>query len=323
MYAKEFDAALKNRKIRGVFFYGDEILMEIYAQKFIQKIRESADNCELMTFFPDEILIPQICEILGSGSLFGEKKLLHLKIAAKISKKDLQALQNALFTGENFLAISFLPGVVSYFSDCRAMSTAFNKTECVFVRFFAPDPEKSLEILKNKAEELAIDIDDAAIIEIFQTQGLALAVNELTKYKIFDEKITTEHVSQLNFGLKTADFEAFLDAFFDKNQNILAAYQQISAQNDDVTLIFRLEQYFFTLFLLHAQAKISGKNDMRETLGFTPPKHVETQYLSRSLELNLRIFEEIFLLFCDLKFLQYRGDKTIFLQTLIKIKKLL
>ncbi|MCE3039616.1 DNA polymerase III subunit delta [Helicobacter anatolicus] len=298
MYKRDFDILLQKELPQGMLFYGDS---EFYINFYTKKILDRMPGASINTFYFSDYSISQVLDILGQGSLFGDKSIVVLKLDSKIPKKEVEALYKCLKNNpDNMLIINFFrsenKSAVQYAQDFRSFGAMFRKEGFVDVQFFAPTMMESIILLRQKAEELGIRIADYLLQSLLQLQNndLGIAMGELEKYQVFDEEITVEILQKLSFGLGSVGLENLLDSIF-KNKDILVVYEKILEEGEDeMDMIREIERYFYILFMFCVFIKINGRCDAKEILGYQPPKFIVDKYINRAIKIKEKQFQKIF-----------------------------
>ncbi|EGB1401116.1 hypothetical protein LZI95_001658, partial [Campylobacter jejuni] len=87
--------------------------------------------------------------------------------------------------------------------------------------------------------------------------------------------------------------------FFDKilkKQDFKSELEKILDNFNEIALINSLYNSFYRLFKIALYAKINGKIDFKELLGYTPPPQVGQNLSSQAFSLKIEQYKEIFTL---------------------------
>ncbi|STP13150.1 DNA polymerase III subunit delta [Helicobacter mustelae] len=323
MYKKEFDALLAKSIPQAMLFYGDGFYVDFYTKKILQKMQDA----NITTLYFSDYQLDSVLDILGQGSLFGGNNVVVLKLDSKLSKKECQILLGCLKENPaNALIINFLRSenktLAQYGQDFRIFASNFQAENAIDVQFFAPSFSEGVGILKERSRELDIDIEDFLLQNLLQIQNgdIAIALGELQKYQIFEEKITLQDLQQLSYGLGSVDMEDFLESLFGR-EDYLQVYERLQEEGGDgMEVLGFLERYFFILFSFCAYIKSHGFYKAKEILGYQPPDFVAKQYANRAIKIKVKQFREIFEALADWRNAQFRGEKEADIRCLIKIK---
>ncbi|WP_104697864.1 MULTISPECIES: DNA polymerase III subunit delta [unclassified Helicobacter] len=326
MYKKEFDIYLAKTTPKASLLYGESnFFIDFYSKKITQKIPDA----NITTFYFADYELNAVLDILSQGSLFGDISIVILKIDTKLSKKEIDSMLGAIQITDNYLIVNFYQSEnktsIQYAQDCRSIASAFKGDNIVEVRFFAPSLADSLMILRQRAKELHLELNDGLLQFILHIQNndLSLAYNELQKYENYDEPITQELIQKLSYGLGSISIDDFLDVFFEK-KDFLPTYEKMQEEGVDSNDILReLERYFYILFMFSSYIKVNGKENAKEILGYQPPKFIVDKYVRRMIKLKENHFQRIFEILRDWRNQTFRGDKTADIRALIKIKAFL
>ncbi len=282
MYKKELDTKLaKGAEIRAILLYGEAMfLIHYYGEKIAQGIL--AKDCEKNSFYFGEFDFQSALGCFSQGSLFGSEALVWIKIDKKISKKQLDSLIKALLqNGAGYLIIEFYQAenksAGEYAADARAMAASFSaslaKSGVFEVRFFAPNLNEAMTILKESAQRFKIQISDFNLRKILEQQNfdLGLSIAELQKFAIFDQEINAEIIENLGYSLGNVKLEEILESLLLKKPYFEKLSQFLEQGFEEVPLINEVQKYFFTLFLFSSHIKIYGEASSQEVLGYKLP----------------------------------------------------
>lgn len=327
MYKKDLDTYLTKSTPKAALLYGESnFFIDFYTKKIIAKIPDA----NVSTFYFADYQLDATLDILSQGSLFGDKSIVVLKLDSKLPKKDIDLLLESIKNTENTLIINFYHSEsktpVQYAQDCRTFASAFKGDGVIEVRFFAPNMTDNMTLLKQKAKELNLQIQDNLLLFILQMQNndISLALSELEKYQNYDEVITKELVENLSYGLGSISIDDFFDIFFEK-RDFLPTYEKMQEEGlDSNDLLKEMERYFFILFMFSAYAKTHQNNvDAKEILGYQPPSFIIDKYIRRIAKLKEVHFQSIFEILRHWRIQSFRGEKTADICALIKIKAFL
>ena len=289
MYRKELEAALNAAKFPNHFLlYGaDEYQIELFAKEILAKFKDF----EILSFYYDEYDFDAARAHLCEPSLFGGSPLLHVKSDKKIPAKELKILIEGCKNGGAFVFELFE-------SDAKAVFDTQKAFEVNFARFFKPgSPEEAVNLLGRQAAKMSLNITRNALFELYRihNENLYLAASELNKLASLNEPINENIVRSLVFSLSSVSFDDFFDKFI-ALKDIRADFFSCADDGNfnEILFINSLYRAFFRLFKLHAGIKITGKFDIKETLGYTPPPNVANELKRQCLTVNLKAYKEIF-----------------------------
>lgn len=305
MYKRELDTKLANKtEIRAILLYGEEpFLVGYYGEKIARSILEK--GCEKNSFYFNAFDFQSALSCFSQGSLFGDEALVWIKIDKKIPKKQLDSLiQTLTKNGSGYCILEFYQAenksASEYMADARAMTSSFSPSLSKFgifeARFFIPNLNEAMMILKEYAQELKIQISDFNLRKILEIQNfdLGLSIAELRKYAIFDQEINAEIIEGLGFSLGSVKLEEILESlllkkpFFDKLSHFL------EQGFEEVPLINEIQKYFFVLFLFSSHIRIYGEASSQEVLGYKLPPALLEQKKRFAILLKESQYESIF-----------------------------
>ncbi|GML24641.1 DNA polymerase III subunit delta [Campylobacter jejuni] len=288
MYRKELQTLLSKDSIPNFFFlYGaDNFQSELYAEFIKEKYKPD----ETLKLFFEEYNFTHASDFLSTGSLFSEKKLLEIKTSKKIPIKDLKILvELCKNNADNFFLLE-LYDEGSKQSDIEKIFSPH------FVRFFkANGAKEGVELLSIKAKQLRVEITQNALFTLFASfdENLYLAASELNKFSGL--RVDEKTIEQYCYSLNTGSFESFFDKIL-KKQDFKSELEKILDNFNEIALINSLYNSFYRLFKIALYAKINGKIDFKELLGYTPPPQVGQNLSSQAFSLKIEQYKEIFTL---------------------------
>ncbi len=327
MYKKEFDTLLTNHIPQIILLYGEG---SFFIDFYIQELKNRLQTHTISQFYFDDFDLSVVVDILDSGSLFGDASTVVLKLDTKLSKKDCEVLLTTLrHSQNNHLIIGFYKAdnktLSQYIQDSKNFALMLKDKISVDVRFFIPTPTESIMFLKSRASSMSLSFDEGALQFLLQMQNynLALALNELDKYMMVGKQITIDIVRELSYGLGSVKFDDFLNVFFDRN-DFLIVYEKMREEGlESMEFLREMQHYFYILFLFCAYAKIYGKCDVKEILGYVPPQFVVEIYTRRALRFKEKDFQHIFEIFNRWHNGIMNGKKEMDIQALIQLKAIL
>lgn len=320
MYRRDLQNLLAKNGYFPNFFllYGaDNFQTELYAD-FIEK--KFAPEEKMRLYF-EEYDFARASDFLALGSLFSQKKFLELKCIKKPSAKDLKALVALCKKNtDNFFLLELY--------DEGSKQTELEKIfENNFARFFkVSQPREGVELLSIRAKNLNIDITQNALMSLFSSfdENLYLAGAELNKFEglAVNENTIKQYCSTLSF----ADFDSFLDKLL-KNENIHSELEKILEEFNEIALINTLSSAFYRFFKIAIYAKINGKIDLKDLLGYAPPPAVSEKLKNQALRFNLTQYHQIFRLLLqteyELKTNSKLAKKDFFIAALLELVRIL
>ncbi|EAJ8746834.1 MULTISPECIES: DNA polymerase III subunit delta [Campylobacter] len=288
MYRKELQTLLSKDSIPNFFFlYGaDNFQSELYAEFIKEKYKPD----ETLKLFFEEYNFTHASDFLSAGSLFSEKKLLEIKTSKKIPIKDLKILvELCKNNADNFFLLEF-------YDESSKQSDIEKIFSPHFVRFFkANGAKEGVELLSIKAKQLRVEITQNALFTLFTSfdENLYLAASELNKFSGL--RVDEKTIEQYCYSLNTGSFESFFDKIL-KKQDFKSELEKILDNFNEIALINSLYNSFYRLFKIALYAKVNGKIDFKELLGYTPPPQVGQNLSSQAFSLKIEQYKEIFTL---------------------------
>ncbi|EMY0798109.1 DNA polymerase III subunit delta [Campylobacter jejuni] len=319
MYRKELQTLLSKDSIPNFFFlYGaDNFQSELYAEFIKEKYKPD----ETLKLFFEEYNFTHASDFLSTGSLFSEKKLLEIKTSKKIPIKDLKILvELCKNNADNFFLLE-LYDESSKQSDIEKIFSPH------FVRFFkANGAKEGVELLSIKAKQLRVEITQNALFTLFTSfdENLYLAASELNKFSGL--RVDEKTIEQYCYSLNTGSFESFFDKIL-KKQDFKSELEKILDNFNEIALINSLYNSFYRLFKIALYAKVNGKIDFKDLLGYTPPPQVGQNLSSQAFSLKIEQYKEIFTLLLkseyELKTNSKLVKKEFLISNLLKLTRIL
>ncbi|RTI95112.1 DNA polymerase III subunit delta [Campylobacter jejuni] len=319
MYRKELQTLLSKDSIPNFFFlYGaDNFQSELYAEFIKEKYKPD----ETLKLFFEEYNFTRASDFLSAGSLFSEKKLLEIKTSKKIPIKDLKILvELCKNNADNFFLLEF-------YDESSKQSDIEKIFSPHFVRFFkANGAKEGVELLSIKAKQLRVEITQNALFTLFTSfdENLYLAASELNKFSGL--RVDEKTIEQYCYSLNTGSFESFFDKIL-KKQDFKSELEKILDNFNEIALINSLYNSFYRLFKITLYAKVNGKIDFKELLGYTPPPQVGQNLSSQAFSLKIEQYKEIFTLLLkseyELKTNSKLVKKEFLISNLLKLARIL
>ncbi|ECX4200708.1 DNA polymerase III subunit delta [Campylobacter coli] len=319
MYRKELQNLLSKNQIDNFFFlYGaDNFQSELYADF----IKEKYQADEILKLFFEEYSFTRASDFLSGGSLFSEKKLLEIKTSKKIPTKELKVLVELCKNNKDNFFLLELYDESSKQSDIEKIFSPH------FVRFFkANGAKEGVELLSIKAKQLGVEITQNALFTLFTSfdENLYLAASELNKFSGL--RVDEKTIEQYCYSLNTGSFESFFEKIL-KKQDFKSELEKILDNFNEIALINSLYNSFYRLFKIALYAKVNGKIDFKDLLGYTPPPQVGQNLSSQAFSLKIEQYKEIFtlLLKCEyeLKTNSKLVKKEFLISNLLKLARIL
>ncbi|EKM1491595.1 DNA polymerase III subunit delta [Campylobacter coli] len=319
MYRKELQILLSKDSIPNFFFlYGaDNFQSELYAEFIKEKYKPD----ETLKLFFEEYNFTRASDFLSAGSLFSEKKLLEIKTSKKIPTKELKVLVELCKNNkDNFLLLEL-------YDESSKQSDIEKIFSPNFVRFFkANNAREGIELLSIKAKQLHIEITQNALFTLFTSfdENLYLAASELNKFSGL--RVDEKTIEQYCYSLNTGSFESFFEKIL-KKQDFKSELEKILDNFNEIALTNSLYNSFYRLFKIALYAKVNGKIDFKDLLGYTPPPQVAQNLSSQAFSLKIKHYKEIFnlLLKCEyeLKTNSKLVKKEFLISNLLKLARIL
>ncbi|EDO8526569.1 hypothetical protein GTH14_02325 [Campylobacter jejuni] len=319
MYRKELQTLFSKGLIPNFFFlYGaDNFQNELYAEFIKEKYKPD----ETLKLFFEEYNFTRASDFLSAGSLFSEKKLLEIKTSKKIPTKELKVLVELCKNNKDNFFLLELYDESSKQSDIEKIFSPH------FARFFkANGAKEGVELLSIKAKQLGVEITQNALFTLFTSfdENLYLAASELNKFSGL--RVDEKTIEQYCYSLNTGSFESFFEKIL-KKQDFKSELEKILDNFNEIALINSLYNSFYRLFKIALYAKVNGKIDFKDLLGYTPPPQAGQNLSTQAFSLKIEQYKEIFtlLLKCEyeLKTNSKLVKKEFLISNLLKLARIL
>lgn len=322
MYKNELDNHIKSSTISNsfVFFGESNFLIDMYT-----KMLTNIEDANILNFYYDEYDFGSAKAHLSQGSLFGDRNILIIKSEKKVIKKELDILLELCDKNiDNIFVYAY------YGSDHKTYNNkkAFSKTQTMSVRFFHPKDYEAQNIVLAVAQEKNVNIDKYTVAHLLSIHNgdVALACNEIEKFRVYERVITTKDVESLVYGLGEINLEDFIKKILQKKDFKKDLQAILEHGEDEIRVLTAFTAYMTQLYMFNIYIRVNGAPNALDILGYPAPKFVVEEKSQLSLKFKpftyLKLHE--LLLESELKMKSSHIDKTaILLSTLIRAQKLL
>ena len=319
MYKNELDKHIQNSSVSNnfVFFGESSFLIDMYT-----KMLTNIDESSIITFYHDEYNFNSAKAHLSQGSLFGDRNVLIIKSEKKVPKKELDTLVDlAEKNPENIFVYAY------YGPDQKAYAKAYAKKSTMVVRFFHPKEFESQNIIASMARDKNVKIDKYTISHLLNIHNgdVALASNEIDKFRVYDREITTKDVENLVYGLSEVNIDSFIKKVLAKKEFTRDLQNIIEHGEDEIRVLTAITSYLTQLYMFNIYIRVNGTPNAIEILGYPAPKFVVDEKAALSLKFKPHTYSKLheLLLESELKMKSSNVDKSaILLSTLIRVQKL-
>ena len=289
------------------------------------KMMTTVDDANILNFYYDEYDFNSAKSHLSQGSLFGDRNILIVKSAKKVPKKELDILlEMCLKNPDNIFVYAY------YGSDHKTYNNkkTFAKSNAMSVRFFHPKDFEAQTIVLSRAQELNVNIDKYTVAHLLgiHNSDVALASNEIEKFRVYDRAITTKDVDNLVFGLAEVNLDDFIKKILNKKDFKDDLQNIIEHGEDEIRVLTAITSYITQLYMFNIYIRVNGAPNAIEILGYPAPKFVVDEKSQLSLKFKPHQYSKLheLLLNSELKMKSSHIDKgAILLSTLIRVQKLL
>ncbi len=320
MYKNELDKHIQNNSISNSFvFFGESgFLIDTYTEKLT-----NIEDASLLKFYHDEYDFNSAKAHLSQASLFGGQNILIIKSEKKVPKKDLDTFIDFCEKNpDNIFVYAY------YGSDHKTYTKAFSKTNTMSVRFFNPNQGEAIFTVAQLAREKQVNIDNFTITHLLNIHNgdVALACNEIDKFKVYDRAITTKDIDNLVFGLAEINIDDFIKKILNKKDFKIELQNILEHGEDEIRVVTAITAYLTQLYMFNIYIRVNGAPNALEILGYPAPKFVVDEKAALSLKFKPDTYYKLheLLLGSELKMKSSNVDKSaILLSTLIRVQKLL
>jgi len=320
MYKNELDKAIQSGKISNsfVFFGESNFLIDMYT-----KMLSNIDDSSILAFYYDEYNFSSAKAHLSQGSLFGGINILIIKSEKKIAKGELEIFIDLCEKNQNNLFI-----YAYYGSDHKTYTKAFSKKSTMSVRFFHPKDYESQNLVSLVAKEKNVNIDKYSISHLLKIHNgdVALACNEIEKFRVFDKAITTKDIDNLVFGLAEINIDDLIKKILNKKDFLPDLRSMLERGEDEIRIITAITAYLTQLYMFNIYIRVNGTPNAMEILGYPAPKFVVDEKAALSLKFKPNRYYKLhqLLLESELKMKSANVDKgAILLSSLIRLQKVI
>ena len=322
MYKSEFDKNIQNGSVSNSFvFFGEStFLIDMYT-----KMMTNIEDASVLSFYHDEYNFNTAKAHLSQASLFGDRNILIIKSEKKVPKKELDVLLE--FCEKNPDNVF----VYAYFgSDQKTYNNkkTFSGKKTMSVRFFHPKDFEAQNIVASIAREKNVNIDKYSISHLLNIHNgdVALACNEIDKFRVYDREITTKDIENLVFGLAEINIDDLIKKILNKKDFKNDLLNILEHGEDEIRVITAITSYLTQLYMFNIYIRVNGAPNALEILGYPAPKFVVDEKAALSLKFKPNTYYKLqeLLLESELKMKSSNVDKNaILLSTLIRVQKLL
>ncbi len=322
MYKNELDKAIANKTVSNsfVFFGESSFLIDMYSKMMVQ-----VTDANTLTFYHDEYDFKSAKAHLSQASLFGDRNILLIKSEKKVPKNELNTLLEFCEKNpDNVFVYAY------YGSDHKIYNNkkAFAGKQTMSVRFFHPKEYEAQNIVSHIAQEKKVQIDKYTISQLLSIHNgdVALACNEIEKFRVYDREITSKDVENLVYGLSEVNIDGFIKKILAKKEFTEDLKNILEHGEDEIRVITAITAYITQLYMFNIYIRVNGAPNALEILGYPAPKFVVDEKAALSMKFKPNTYSKLheLLLGSELKMKSSNVDKhAILLSTLIRVQKLL
>ncbi len=321
MYKSELDKHIQNRSLSNSFvlFGESSFLIDRYTSVLSSQVEDSS----ILSFYYEEYDFNTAKTHLSQASLFGGRNVLIIKSEKKINKKELDIFIDFCEKNPN----NFF--VYAYFgNDYKNYAKAFSKKSTMSVRFFHPKDYEAQNIIANIAREKNVTMDKFAISHLLNLHSgdIALCINELDKFKIYNTSVTSKEIDHLVYGLGEINIDDIIKKILNKKNFKQDIKRLLNHGEDEIKIISTLTSYITQLYMFNIYIRVNGAPNALDILGYPAPKFVVDEKAQMSIKIKPPTYYKLheILLDSELKMKRAGVDKeAILLSTLINLQRIL
>lgn len=322
MYKNELDKHIQNKTVSNsfVFFGESSFLIDMYT-----KMLTNIEEANIVTYYHDEYDFHLAKAHLSQGSLFGDRNILVIKSEKKVPKKELDTLLALCEKNpDNIFVYAY------YGSDYKTYNNkkTFAKTATMSVRFFHPKEYEAQNIIAQLAQEKNVNIDKYTISHLLKIHNgdVALAANEIEKFRVFDRAVTTKDVDSLVYGLASVNLDEFVQKLLEKKDFRKDLQNLLEHGEDEIRIISAITASLTQLYMFHIYIRINGAPNALDILGYPAPSFVVEKKASAAIKIKPQTYLKLheLLLKSELQMKSAHSDKSaLLLSSLIQLQKLI
>ena len=321
MYKAELDKHFQNNSLSNnfVLFGESDFLIEHYT-----KVLSDIADASVLKYYHDEYDFNSAKAHLSQASLFGDRNVLIVKSEKKVPKKDLETLIDYCEKNPDNVFIYAYVG-----DDHKTYTKAFAKKSTMTVRFFHPKHGEAVNIISQIAQANNVNIDNYTISHLLNVHNsnVALAANEIEKFKVYDTQINTKDIDTLVYGLGEINIDDLIKKLINKKEFKEDVKNLTEHGEDEIRIITQIIAYITQLYMFNIYIRVNGAPNALDILGYPAPQFVVKEKAELSLRFKPNTYYELHKLLLDteLKMKSAKGvDKNaILLSTLIRFQNLI
>jgi len=284
MYKNQFDNEFSSNVIyNGYMFYGQcDYLVDLYSNKVAQKLANGED---VRKIYFDEYNFKECDNFLSQSSLFSSSNILVIKTIKKIPKKEIDQLISLCNTNPGSFIIISCTGE----TDFKTMAKSFTKkTNSCEVRFFNPTDQEALHTLNSVIQEknMQCGFGELQYLYNMHQKDLSLAVNDLNKLNILQEKITANIINAQCFGMGAVSIDEFFNKLFTGQSINKDLYMLLEEGMNEINLVNQTTSFIQQLFSINSYLKLNGHLNILEIWGYKLPTNIANTRASIAMKFS-------------------------------------
>ncbi len=323
MYKRDLDRMLSSQTLpSSILLYGEPWFVDHYTGVLLQRLGGEEN---LLSFYFDEYDYESAKNFISQPSLFGDRNILLIRHDKKLPKKELDTFVELCRKNPTSFFLFAFAGTDQTGKD---LSRSFSKKkDADFVRFFKPNLREAVQYLRQRANEIGLEIEPYALqhLLLVQNEDLSLSMNELEKLLLVGRRINAADIDTHVYGMGEISMDRFIRHLLAKEdiREELARLLE-SGATDEIRIVGALQTYITQLFLFHSYIKVHGRFDAQEILGYPLPPNLAKERAAQAIKLNLATFQRVLEALLEAEYTLKKGvniDKNSYLfSALIKLQ---
>jgi DNA polymerase-3 subunit delta len=299
MYRRDLDALIsRNALPSALLLYGEPWFSDYYAKKILPMW---GDRENVLSFYFDEYHYESARSFIAQPSLFGDVNILYIRSDRKIPKKELDALIALSKKNPTSYFLLHFSGEDRVGKELQKSFT--KKRGGDFARFFKPNMGEAIAMMRHKAQELGLEIENFTLQHLFtlQHEALSLCMNELEKLALLNKPITVSDIDTHVYGMGTLSLDAFIVRLLNREDVREDLERLLESTGDEIRIVNAITNYITQLMLFHIYIKVHGRYDVTEIVGYPLPPQMVKERAAMSIRFRLQTYRKLLehLMLCE------------------------
>ncbi len=322
MYKRDLDALLaQNGLPPALLLYGESYFCDHYARKVLA---EWGGSENMLSFYFDEYHYESARSFIAQPSLFGDVNILYIRHDRKLPKKELDTLIALCKKNPTSFFLLHFSGEDRVGKELQKSFT--KKKGADFVRFFKPNMGEAIALMRQRASELGVEIENFTLQHLFmlQNETLSLCMNELEKLALLRRPVTVSDIDTYVYGMGTLSLDDFIVRLLRKEDIREDLERLLEGVGDEIRIVNAITNYVTQLMLFHIYIKVHGRYDAVEIVGYPLPPQMVKDRAAMSIKFRLQTYRKLLehLMRCEhaLKLSTFIDKSSYLISSLIKLQ---